>query len=78
MVGFLFVRLLLATPRHTELSGQGSDPGTVATYAAATAVQFLVTHCAEPGIEPASWTCREATDPVVPQWEHLYLKAFAS
>ena len=26
-------------------------------------------HCAWPGIKPASWRCRDASDSVVPQWE---------
>ena len=41
------------------------------TYAAAagTAVATLdlVIDCARPEIEPASWCCRDAADPVAPQ-----------
>ena len=28
-----------------------------------------LTHSAGPGIEPVSWRCRDATDPIAPQWE---------
>ena len=28
-----------------------------------------LTHCARPGMEPASWCCRDAADPVVLQSE---------
>ena len=31
----------------------------------------LLTHCAGPGIEPASWCCRDAADPVVLQLREL-------
>ena len=31
----------------------------------------LLTHCARQGIEPVSWSCRDAADPVEPQWELL-------
>ena len=30
-----------------------------------------LTCCARPGIEPVSWRCRDAADPIVPQWELL-------
>ena len=37
------------------------------TYVAAVAMLDPLTHCAWPGIEPESWCCRDATDPIVPQ-----------
>ena len=30
-----------------------------------------LTHCARPGIEPATWCCRDTADPIVPQWPLL-------
>ena len=48
----------------------------VATYTTAAATLDPLTHCAGPGIKPASWHYRDATDPVVPQWEYQGLTAF--
>ena len=44
------------------------------TYLAAAAVLDPLTHCAGPGIKPASWSCRDAIDPVAPQ-EKLHFPA---
>ena len=33
---------------------------------------MLQTHCAGPGIEPAFWCCRDATDPFEPQAGPLF------
>ena len=41
----------------------------VATYTAAAAMLDPLTHCAGPGIEPASWCCRDTSDPISPQQE---------
>jgi len=41
------------------------------TYAAAEAMPDPLTHWARPGIEPVSWCCRQAADPIVPQQELL-------
>ena len=49
---------------------------TVATYVAAAATPDLLTHCAGPGIKPASWHCRDAANPIVPQWELLFIYFF--
>ena len=35
-------------------------------------MQDSLNHCAKLGIEPASWRCRDATNPVVSQWEFLF------
>jgi len=43
-----------------ELLGQGSDPRPPR------AQQEPLTHCAGPGLEPASWHCKENADPVAP------------
>ena len=42
---FFFFFFFLATPQHMEFLGQGSDPA---------AMKTPLTHCARPGIEPAS------------------------
>ena len=44
---------------------------TAVNYAAPAATQDPLTHCAGPGIEPVSWHCRDAADPIVPQRELL-------
>ena len=52
----------MAALGHMELLSQGSD-------AAAVAALDPLTHCSRPGIEPVSWCCRDAADPVAPQQE---------
>ena len=44
---------------------------TVVTYATAVAKLDPLTHCAELETKPASWHCRDATDPAAPQQELL-------
>ena len=44
----------------------------VVWYATGVAVPDPLTHCAGLRIEPASWHCRDAADPVVPHQEFLY------
>ena len=61
----------LATLWYMEFLSQGSDRTAFTTYAAAVAVLNPVTHCAWPGIEPASWCCRDPDDPIMPQRELL-------
>ena len=39
------------------------------TYAAAVAAPDPLTHCSRLGMKPVSTHCRDAADPVVPQWE---------
>ena len=41
----------------------------VVTYATAAAALDALTHCARLGIQPASWHCRDATDPTEPKQE---------
>ena len=54
-VFFFFLISFLATLRHMEFPGQGSNPGQgVETYPAAVATPDPLTHCAGPGIESAS------------------------
>jgi len=63
----------LVTPRHMGVwSSWARDQirDSVVTYAAAAATQDPLTHCAKPGIELASWQCRDSTDPVAP-WQEL-------
>ena len=56
-------------------SSQGRDQtqATVVTYATVVVTTNTLTHCARQGIEPASWHCRDVTDPVVAQWELCFL-----
>ena len=63
--------MLLAVPSHMEIPVQDRIQGIVATYAAAVATSAPLTHCARPGVEPVSQGCRDAADPIVPQWELL-------
>ena len=49
---------------------------TVATYIAAATTQDPLTECARPGLEPVSWCCKDATDPIAPQWELLRFNSF--
>ena len=46
---------------------RGQILATVATYAAAVATLDPSTRCAGPGMEPASWHCRDTADPVASQ-----------
>ena len=64
---FVFGFGFLAVLQHKAFPGQGSDP----TYAAAAAAPYPLTHCVRQGIEPASWRCRDAADPVAPEQEVL-------
>ena len=59
---FLFFSFL-ATLWHMECLGPGIRS------APSVATLDRLTYCAGPGIESASWCCRDAADPVAPQWE---------
>ena len=59
----------LATRQHIEFPGQGSDLSHSCNLCQAMATWDHLTHCALLGIEPASWCCREATDPTAPTWK---------
>ena len=58
-------------PPHSIWSSLARDQiqGAVANNTAATATWDLLTHCAGPWIEPVSWHCRDAANPIAPQWE---------
>ena len=47
-----------------------------ATYAAAAAAPDPLSHCAGLGIDPSSWHCRDAADPIELQWELQLLHIF--
>ena len=42
---------------------------TVVSCATDVAMSNPLTHCAGLGIQPVTFHCREAADPIVPQWE---------
>ena len=50
-------------------SSQARDQirATVSTHATAAAMPDPLTHCVSLGLKPASWHCRDAADPIVPQ-----------
>ena len=69
---FWFVFVFVFLPPHSIWSSWARDQIQVTVVVHTTAVAGMLdplTHCAGPGIEPASWHCRDATDPRVPQWE---------
>ena len=45
------------------------------TFVTAAATLDPLTHCAGPGMEPVSWHCRDATDPIAPQREFSDLQS---
>ena len=55
------------------MSSQARDqiPAAAVTFAAAVAPQDPLTHSAGPGIEPASWQCKDITNLVAPKQEPL-------
>ena len=59
----------LATPRRMEF--QESDPNCSCNLNRSCSNAGSLTHCAGPGIEPASQHSQDATDPVLPQKELL-------
>ena len=64
-------RFFSGRPRHMEFPGQGSDPNHGCHLWYSCSNPGSSTHCARPGIEPASWCCRDAANSVVPQQELL-------
>ena len=64
---FFFFFSFLATPRHVEFPGQRSDLSLSCNLCNPLA------QCAGAGIEPVSWSCRDAADPIVQQWELLHV-----
>ena len=61
---FISIYLFLFWPSHSLWSSLAS--GQIQATVAAS-----LGHYAGLGIEPASWCCSDAPDPVVPQWELL-------
>ena len=61
----------LATLWHMELPGQGSDLSRSHNLSHGCGNARSLTHCARPGIEPASQGSQDATDPIAPQQEIL-------
>ena len=70
---FFFFFSFLAPLRHMEFLGQGSDWSCSCNPSRSCGNARSSTHCAGQGIEPASQGSQDAADPVVPQWELLYL-----
>ena len=55
-----------------EFPGAGDQiQAAVVTYTAAAAMPHPLTYFTGLGTEPASWCCRDATDPMAPPWELL-------
>ena len=56
---------------HRLWSPQARDPiwAAVVTYATAVTMLKPLPHFTSQGIEPVFWCCRDAADPVAPQWE---------
>ena len=67
----LFVFSFLTPPRHMEFPSQGSDLSHSFDLCCSCGNARSSTHCAGLGIEPVSWCCRDAFDPIAPQWELL-------
>ena len=62
-----FFFFFLAAPQHMEFLGQGSDPSCSFNLCCNAG---SLSHCVEwRGVEPVSWYCRDAADPIMPQWE---------
>ena len=59
-----------------ELPDQGSDLSRSCHLSHSCSNTGSLTHCAGPGIEPATQCSQDATDPIVPQWElpHSHFK----
>ena len=69
---FCSLFFFLATPHIWSYWARDQIRATVVTYTAAVATPNPLTPCAGPGIEPVSWRCRDAANPVVPQRELLF------
>ena len=69
---FFFSLSFLATLWHMDFLGQGSDVSPIVTCTAE-ATPDPLTHCARLGIQLASWCCRDAVYPILPQWELLFV-----
>ena len=62
MLIFFFFSFL-ATPWHTEFSGQGSDLGCSCALCSNCGNTGSLTHCTRLGIEPASQCAQDTADP---------------
>ena len=58
---------------HSIQSFQTRDQiqATIETYPATAELPDSLNHCAKQGIEPESWCCRDAANPIVPQQDCL-------
>ena len=63
----------LATPRHKEFPGQGSDPSCLCDLCSNCINTRSFNPLCQPGAEPVFWCCRDTTKPIVPQQELLYV-----
>ena len=65
-------------PSCSMQSSQARDPilNTAVTYTTATATPNPLSHCARPGIEPASWCCGDSASPAAPQQKLLNTEFF--
>ena len=59
----------MAVPWHMEFPDHGSDPSRSHDLCHSCASPGSLTHCAGPGMEPASQGSQDTTDPVAPQRE---------
>ena len=66
------------TPQHMEFLGQESDLSLNPNLHCSCANARSLTRSAGPGIKPESQGCRDASDPIVPQWELLTFFSFLS
>ena len=67
-----FPPLFLAASWCMAFPGQGSDPSySCDLHSSCGSTPGSLTHCVQPGIKPASQCSRDATNPIVPQWELL-------
>ena len=62
---------VLAAPWHMEFLDQGSDPSHSCDLSHSCSNAGSLTHCARPGLEPASQRSQDAANPIVPQPELL-------
>ena len=72
---FFCLFVCLAALWHMEFPGQGSDLSRSFNVCCSYGNARALIHCAGHGIEPASWCCRDAADPIAP-WQELLKVAF--
>ena len=65
---FIFFYFYFLPPYDIWSSRAGDQiQATFVTCIAAGLTSDLLIHCAGPGIKPASWCCRDASDPIMPE-----------